>query len=92
MPARACLLASAMLALAACSNEPPSWPRLIEARIVSHYPAAKIIHAPDALMVQLDGRDHRIELAPVILQCNRGISDCEHAMTGMLLELAQEQR
>ena len=76
--------------LAACSNEAPSWPRLIESRIVSHYPKAEVTPAADGLNVRLAGRSHRVELAPIILQCNRGPSDCERVMTEMLLELGKE--
>ena len=42
------------------------------------------------LNVDLEGRQHRIELGPIILQCNRGISDCERVMTEMLLLLGKE--
>lgn len=69
----------------ACSNEAPSWPRLIEARITSQYPAARVSGGPAFLEVDLAGRKQRIEVAPLVLQCNRGHAECESAMTNMLL-------
>ncbi len=89
---RTARFSSAALLLAACSSEAPSWPRLIETRIVSHYPAAEVMRADDALSIRLNGRVHRVELGPIVLQCNRGLSDCEHAMTEMLLDLGKEPR
>ena len=84
-------LASAIVAAlglaTACSNESPSWPRLIEARITSQYPAARVSGGPEFLEVDLAGRKQRVEVAPLVLQCNRGHADCETAMTTMLLGL-----
>ena len=84
-------LASAIVAAlgvsTACSNEAPSWPRLIEARITSQYPAARLSGGPAFLEVDLAGRKQRVEVAPLVLQCNRSHADCETAMTTMLLGL-----
>jgi hypothetical protein len=88
--ARFCSACCLALLLSACSGDAPSWARLVEERILSHYPSAKVERGSDALTVDLEGRQHRIELGPIILQCNRGISDCERAMTDMLLELGKE--
>ena len=88
--ARFASVCSVALLLAACSGDAPSWARLVEERILSHYPAAKVERASDVLTVDLEGCQHRIELNPIILQCNRGISDCERAMTEMLLLLGKE--
>lgn len=78
--------------LAACTSEPPSWPRLIEARITSQYPGARVQTGAQFLQVELGGRTHQVEIAPLILQCNRGHADCERAMTDMLLEIGKGSR
>lgn len=90
MRARASLAVCAVLVVGACSGDALSWGRLVEERILSHYPAAKVERSSGALTVEFEGRRHRIELDPIILQCNRGISDCERAMTEMLLEVGKE--
>ena len=84
------LFCSAALLLAACLSEPPSWSRMVRERILSHYPAATITDRDENLEVSLDGKTHRVELAPIALQCNRGINDCERVLTEMLLSLDKD--
>jgi hypothetical protein len=86
------VLAGALVVLAACSNEPPSWPRLIEGRILNQYPAAQVSRAGEDLVVVQGARSSRVELAPIILQCNRSHADCERALADMLLALGAPAR
>ncbi len=77
--------------LSACDSAPPSWDKLISAKIVEQYPAANVINpAPGKLQIETAGQASReVETDPIAQFCRRGPRDCDYAIDQLLLELRQ---
>jgi hypothetical protein len=90
-PAARHLAAAALGAalLVACSEPPPSWDKLVAARIAGQYPAYVVKESgPGQLLVQRPGlADKPVDVAGIAQFCQRGVKDCNYAMDQMLLEL-----
>ncbi|MBI2771627.1 MAG: hypothetical protein HYX47_18525 [Burkholderiales bacterium] len=75
--------------LAACSDAPPSWQKLLSARISQQYPQYEVIPQPDGrLLVKRPGQaDMPVDADAIGVFCRRGPKDCNYATDQMLLEL-----
>jgi hypothetical protein len=82
-------VAAALCALAACSDAPPSWQKLLAAKITEQYPAYQVQPAPDGgLLVQRPGQSAMpVDVNAIAQFCQRGPKDCDYATDQMLLEL-----
>ena len=90
MTARCSWLAGAvavLLSLAACI-QPPSWQKLLTAKILAQYPGYEVEPVADGnVVVRRPGQ------ADAIAQfCLRGTRDCNYATDQMLLELAPPKK
>ncbi len=79
-----------LLALAACT-EPPSWGKLLAAKIAEQYPGYQVQPAPDgSLLVTRPGLAAKpVDVAAIAQFCQRGPKDCNYATDQMLLELGR---
>lgn len=79
--------------LAACSQQAPSWDRLISAKITEYYPAYTVLAPQDGqLRVLRPGQpDSVIEVGPVAQFCQRGPADCNYALDQLLIGLRAAQ-
>ena len=90
---RGCGTGLACVLLWACSQQPPSWERLISAKISDQYPAYTVL-APQGgqLRVLRPGQpDSVIEVGPVAQFCQRGPADCNYALDQLLIGLRGAQ-
>ena len=88
---RGVLLACAALAAAACDSQPPTWDKLIAAKIAEQYPGYRVSAAPAAggLVVERPGlASVPVDAAAIGQFCQRGPKDCNYALDKLLLELA----
>ena len=84
--ATAALLA---LCLTACDSPPPSWERLITAKIQEQLPQATVrVEKPGWLRVEIPGQPPRqVETEAIAMLCRRGPRECDHAIDEQLLAL-----
>ncbi|MFC6280199.1 MULTISPECIES: hypothetical protein [Polaromonas] len=92
-PPKALLAAAgllAALALPACS-EPPSWQKLLTAKISEQYPGYKVQATADGnLLVERPGLAAMpVDVKAIAAFCLRGPKDCDYATDQMLLQLAR---
>ena len=88
IPQPSVIVAATLLALAACT-EPPSWQKLLAAKISEQYPAYQVMPAPaGALVVQRPGQAALpVDVDAIAKFCQRGPKDCNYAIDQMLLDL-----
>ena len=81
-------LFTALLALGGCS-EPPSWQKLLGAKISEQYPDYEVQPTPDGgLTIRRPGLSALpVDVNAIALFCRRGLKDCNYATDQMLLEL-----
>eukprot|EP01031_Cornospumella_fuschlensis_P052138 gene52138-63736_t len=74
--------------LAACT-EPPSWQKLLTAKISQQYPAYKVLPAEGGnLTVERPGMSATpVDVNAIAAFCLRGAKDCDYATDQMLLQL-----
>lgn len=79
----------ALLALTACSDPPPSWQKLLTAKITEQYPNYQVSQQADGqLLVKRPGLpDAPVDAEAIGRFCTRGPADCNYATDQMLLEL-----
>lgn len=79
----------ALLVLAACSDPPPSWQKLLSGKITQQYPQYQVSQQPDGqLLVKRPGQpDAPVDAEAIGRFCRRGPADCNYATDHMLLEL-----
>jgi hypothetical protein len=81
-----------LIGLAGCNDAPPSWQKLLAAKIVEQYPAYQATPTPDGgLLVQRPGfRTVPVDVNAIARFCQRGPKDCDYATDQMLLELREK--
>lgn len=92
---RPALLASLLfLLLAACSDPPPSWQKLLAGKITEQYPQYQALPQADgSLLVQRPGLpDAPVDVEDIARFCRRGPADCNYITDKMLLELGGGKR
>ena len=74
--------------LCACT-EPPSWQKLLTAKISQQYPAYKVQPADNGkLLVERPGMSAApVDVNAIAAFCLRGAKDCDYATDQMLLQL-----
>ena len=74
--------------LAACT-EPPSWQKLLTAKISQQYPAYKVLPTEGGnLSVERPGMSTMpVDVNAIAAFCLRGAKDCDYATDQMLLQL-----
>ena len=84
----------AMVALAGCEQTPPTWDKLIAAKIAQQYPGYRVQAASGGgLLVERPGRAGKpVDVAGIAQFCQRGPKDCNYALDQLLLELAPPAR
>ncbi len=93
LPAHSACLAAAAIAASivavACTEPPPSWQKLLAARIAEQYPEYRVQPTPDGgLRVDRPGRASLpVDVNAIAQFCQRGPRDCNYATDQMLLEL-----
>ena len=83
------LLATVLaLAIAACA-EPPSWQKLLAAKVAEQYPGHQVDQLDDgSLLVHRTGQATLpVDVNAIARFCQRGPKDCNYATDQMLLEL-----
>lgn len=77
-----------MAALSACT-EPPSWQKLLTAKISQQYPAYKVLPGDGGnLSVERPGMSAMpVDVNAIAAFCLRGAKDCDYATDQMLLQL-----
>jgi len=80
-----------LLVLAACT-EPPSWQKLLAAKITQQYPAYTVQPTPDGnLKVERPGLPPvPVDVDAIARFCQRGPQDCNYATDQMLLALQKQ--
>ena len=88
IPQPSVIVAATLLALAACT-EPPSWQKLLAAKISQQYPAYQVLATPaGALVVQRPGQaTSPVDVDAIAKFCQRGPKDCNYAIDQLLLDL-----
>ena len=76
------------LAIAACT-EPPSWQKLLAAKVVEQYPRYQVDQMTDGnLLVRRPGQSALpVDVDAIARFCQRGPKDCNYATDQMLLEM-----
>lgn len=79
----------AVIALAACNDPPPSWQRLLSAKITEQYPTYTATPSDGGnLVVRRPGKsDVPVDVNAIAQFCQRGPKDCSYATDQMLLQL-----
>ncbi|MEO7547716.1 MAG: hypothetical protein ABIT82_04790 [Ramlibacter sp.] len=77
------------LLLAACSDPPPSWQKLLAGKISQQYPQYQALPQADgSLLVKRPGLpDAPVDAEVIGRFCRRGPADCNYVTDKMLLEL-----
>ena len=75
--------------LTGCSDTPPSWQKLLAAKIGEQYPQYQVsLQADGGLLVKRPGQaDAPVDVDDIAHFCRRGPKDCSYATDKMLLEL-----
>lgn len=78
-----------LLATAGCT-QPPSWQKLLMAKILQEYPAYEVQATPVGnVIVRRPGlADVQVDVSAIALFCQRGPRDCAYATDQMLLTLS----
>jgi hypothetical protein len=86
--AAVCLGLAMAAALPGC-GEPPSWQKLLAAKITEQYPHYTVLPGTDGgLLVRRPGRpDAPVDVEAIAVFCRRGPKDCNYATDQLLLEL-----
>ena len=85
--------AALLLTLAACT-EPPSWQKLLTAKILAQSPAYEVRPVADGnVVVRRPGQaEVPVDVNAIAQFCRRGTRDCDYATDQMLLELAPPRK
>ena len=85
---RLLLATGVALAIAACT-EPPSWQKLLAAKVAEQYPRYQVDEMADgSLLVRRPGQAALpVDVKAIARFCQRGPKDCNYATDQMLLEL-----
>ena len=83
------LLLLPLLLLTACTDPPPSWQKLLGAKITQQYPQYQVMPQTDgSLLVKRPAQaDAPVDVDAIARFCQRGPGDCNYATDQMLLEL-----